>query len=190
MAEDVRDRARPPGAAVAPGARAQAARQRLRASLVAAAVVGLDQGAKALVLTRLVPGVSVPVLGPVLALTLVKNPGAAFGLFGQATAALGAFAAATALLVWWVSGRTRSAPAAWALGLLLGGALGNLADRLLRHGVVDFLNVHVWPVFNLADSAITVGAVWLLWLALKAPGGDDPVGGDPVGGAGARAGQP
>jgi signal peptidase II len=148
---------------------ASAGRQRLTTSLVALGVLALDQGSKAVALARLLPGLSVPVLGPVLSLTLVKNPGAAFGLLGRETAALGAFAAAVALLAWWLSGRTRGRSAAWGLGLLLGGALGNLIDRVARHGVVDFLNVHIWPVFNLADSAITIGALWLFWQAMRQP---------------------
>lgn len=170
------ERAAPPtgrkgGAAMRPTSRGAgvAARQRLRASLAALAVLGADQATKGLVLAHLSPGESAPLLGRYVSLTLVENPGAAFGLLGGDTAALVAFAALVAGIAWWLSGRTTSRAAAWALGLLLGGALGNLADRVLRHAVVDFVNVHVWPVFNLADSAITVGAVWLLWQLVRAP---------------------
>lgn len=143
--------------------------QRLRTSAVAAAVLGLDQATKALVLSRLGPAGSVRILGPFLSFTLVRNTGAAFGLFAGATAALAVVGAAAVVAAWLLSGRTHRPRTAWALGLVLGGALGNLVDRLLRHAVIDFVNVHVWPVFNVADSAVTVGAILLVWSIAVAP---------------------
>ena len=107
------------------------------------------------------------------ALVHSTNTGMAFGLFGEASAKwVSGFlmviaAVVVATLVWWLlSGRAGSALTQAALALIAGGAAGNLLDRLIHGGVTDFLELHagsfVWPAFNLADSAITVGAVLIL----------------------------
>jgi signal peptidase II len=109
----------------------------------------------------------VTVIPGVLQLNYTTNSGGAFGL-GQS--APWVFAAATILVAAAIvasSFRLRSGPAAVALGLILGGAFGNLTDRaargdgLLSGRVVDFIDFHVWPVFNVADSAIVIGALLL-----------------------------
>ena len=109
----------------------------------------------------------VTVIPGVLQLNYTTNSGGAFGL-GQS--APWVFAAATILVAAAIvasSFRLRNAPTAVALGLILGGAFGNLTDRavrgdgLLSGRVVDFIDFHVWPVFNVADSAIVIGAVLL-----------------------------
>ncbi|HET7870196.1 MAG TPA: signal peptidase II [Actinomycetota bacterium] len=109
----------------------------------------------------------VTVVPSVLQLNYTTNSGGAFGL-GQS--APWVFAAATILVAAAIvatSFRLRSGPTAVALGLILGGAFGNLTDRaargdgLLSGRVVDFIDFHVWPVFNLADSAIVIGALLL-----------------------------
>jgi signal peptidase II len=110
----------------------------------------------------------------VLTLRFTTNSGGAFSLgqsapwfFATATILVSAVIVATAF-------RHRSATSAIALGLVLGGALGNLADRLLRGPgvsgrVVDFIDLHVWPVFNLADTAIVVGALLFIWSTFREP---------------------
>jgi signal peptidase II len=154
--------------------RARGARQLARTLAAAAAVVALDQTTKALALNALSPGSGRPLVGRLVTLTLVENRGAAFGLLGGAAPELAAFALAVAAGILWWSARSERPAIAWALGLVLGGALGNLADRLLRHAVVDFVNVHVWPVFNVADAAITLGATALVALGLGlGDAGDD-----------------
>jgi signal peptidase II len=109
----------------------------------------------------------VTVIPSVLQLNYTTNSGGAFGL-GQS--APWVFAAATILVAAAIvasSFRLRSGPTAVALGLILGGAFGNLTDRaargdgLLSGRVVDFIDFHVWPVFNVADSAIVIGALLL-----------------------------
>jgi len=133
---------------------------------VAAIVVALDRASKIAVLAVLAPGESVAVTG-FFNLVLVFNKGAAFSLLAAASgwqtwlfAAIAAVAAAviSVLLVRHADRRLFSA----ALALVLGGALGNLWDRLAWGHVVDFLDFHAagwhWPAFNVADSAITVGA--------------------------------
>lgn len=124
-------------------------------------VVALDQGAKALVEAQLYPGEHVDVLGP-LGLTLAHNRGIAFGLAGDGGALLIAFTVASLVFIGWLFGREPERPGMWvAVGLLVGGALGNLADRIRADAVTDYVDVLSWPPFNLADVAITAGVVLL-----------------------------
>jgi signal peptidase II len=137
---------------------------------LAAAVVALDQAVKAWILggLRLATGVPRPVWGP-LRLTLVENPGVSFGLFQSdaswARWALAAFSliVAIALAVW--ARRADRSYTGLALGLIIGGAVGNFIDRVRTGVVVDFVDVTAlyfpW-VFNVADSAITIGILLLL----------------------------
>lgn len=142
-----------------------------------AIVVAADQAVKAWILgpARLTLGAPTPIWGP-LRLTLVQNGGVSFGLF-QSDApwtrwALAAFSliVAVALAVW--VRRVAKPFTAVAIGLIIGGAVGNLIDRV-RHGVVvDFVDVtalHFPWVFNVADSAITIGIVMLLAESFLAP---------------------
>lgn len=124
-------------------------------------VVVLDQAAKALVEDRLVPGEQVDVLGS-LDLTLAHNKGVAFGLASGGGATLIAITIAALLLVGVLFARNPTRPGIWvAVGLLAGGALGNLADRVRADAVTDYVAVLSWPPFNLADVAITLGVVML-----------------------------
>ena len=133
-------------------------------------VLLLDQATKAWAQHALSDIVSLPVIPGFFHLTLVHNSGVAFGLFQDQS--LLVFCGVLVILggLFWVILRKqalRRGAAAGSLGLILGGALGNLIDRIRFGGVVDFLDFQVWPVFNLADSCITVGAVWLGWNILK-----------------------
>jgi signal peptidase II len=131
----------------------------------------LDQGTKALVLVYLTPGESRPVLGPVLSLTRSSNTGALFGLFRGAAPVLtvvGLALAAAVVLGGWSLVRAHPATAL-PLALILGGALGNLTDRLARGRVVDFLDFHFWPVFNVADIALTLGVFLAAWQMVRTP---------------------
>jgi signal peptidase II len=115
----------------------------------------------------------VEVLGPYVRLTLVRNPGAAFGTGTSWTVALSLVAIAAVLTVLVLSRRVGSPGWAVALGLLLGGVAGNLTDRLfrspgvLRGHVVDFLQLPNWPVFNLADISINCAAVLIVVQSLR-----------------------
>lgn len=132
----------------------------------------LDQVTKHLAVSRLGDAV-VPLVGDVLQLRLIRNPGAAFSLFTDLTVLLTGVSAVVAVVILWVSRRVTSTGWAVALGLLLGGVLGNLTDRLfrqpgpLRGHVVDFLELPNWPVFNLADSAVVCAAVLVVLLSLR-----------------------
>lgn len=140
--------------------------------LLAGAVVALDQISKAIALDRLSLGVPVPLVDGLVALTLVLNPGLAFGLLGSVPPAWRWMVAALSLVALAVLARVaiRVLPAGgWtgrlAVGLIFGGAVGNLLDRARFGAVVDFVDVHWrewhWPAFNVADSAITVGVTLL-----------------------------
>ena len=140
--------------------------------LLAAAVVVLDQVTKAIALERLAPGVPIVVFDQWLSLTLVMNPGLAFGLLGSVPPAWRWMVAALSLIALVVLARvalrvlpTGGWPGRLAIGLIFGGAVGNLIDRGRFGAVVDFVDVHWrgwhWPAFNVADSAISVGVVLL-----------------------------
>lgn len=140
-------------------------------------VIGLDQLTKWLVHQVLVFGRSIPVL-PFFDLVLVYNPGAAFSFLSSASGwqrdvFIGVAAAASALIVYLMRKHAHDYLFCFALALILGGAIGNLIDRMVLGAVVDFLDVHAfgyhWPAFNLADSAITCGAGLLIWDAFRRP---------------------
>lgn len=131
------------------------------AGVLCGLVVILDQCAKALVEANLVPGEHVDVVGP-LSLTLVHNSGVAFGLASGGGGALIALTLVALLFVGVLFARNPSRPGMWiAVGLLAGGALGNLADRVRAGAVTDYVDFLSWPPFNLADVAITLGVVVL-----------------------------
>lgn len=160
----------------APQGRAGRRRPVLTAA-VAAAVLAADQVTKQLAVDHLA-GHPAHLVGP-LSLELSYNSGVAFSLGAhQAWPAAVAAAALLAVLAW-VARSARSASAATAAGLVVGGALGNLADRLVgRHAgsVVDFIRLGFWPTFNLADSAIVVGCALLLWRAWRQRRAEPPPG--------------
>ncbi len=113
----------------------------------------------------------VHLVGP-LGLGLTYNTGSAFSLFPGDTVVLAVVAAVMAAALAVLARRVRRTSSAVALGLVLGGALGNLADRVFRgHGgaVVDFVTLSHWPTFNLADAAITVGVLLLVVTLLVRP---------------------
>jgi signal peptidase II len=163
-------------AALLPAARRAPTRPALLAYAVAALALALDQLSKWWVLERLrLPAVGlVPVLPPVFNLTLVRNPGVSFGLFNLGPAVgpwvLTLFALGVAAgLAWWVRDAAR-ALTGLAIGLMVGGALGNAVDRVRLGEVTDFLDVrglHFPWVFNGADAAVTVGVALIVLDSLR-----------------------
>lgn len=134
-------------------------------------VVVLDQLGKALIEANLVPGEKVEVLGPV-ELTLAHNEGIAFGLASGGGALLVLLTVFALGVVIALFAHEPERPGMWiAVGLLAGGALGNLADRLRAGEVTDYIDVLAWPPFNLADVAITLGVATLALLYLRNPEG-------------------
>ena len=144
---------------------------------IASAVATADQVTKVIALDRLVLGVPVGVVEGFVDLTLVMNPGLAFGLLGGVPAPWRWSVAVLSLVALIVLARValRVLPTGgWkgvlAIGFIFGGALGNLVDRARFGAVIDFVDVHVrgyhWPAFNVADSAITVGVALLAFRLL------------------------
>lgn len=144
---------------------------------VGATILVADVLTKVLAVAQLEPARPVRLLGGAVYLTLIRNPGAAFGIATGMTWLLTVVAVVVVVVIARMARKLRSAGWAWGLGLVLGGALGNLVDRLLRAPgvlqghVVDYVSLFapdgsVWPIFNVADSAIVCGGVLLVALAL------------------------
>ncbi|MCS0636413.1 signal peptidase II [Streptomyces sp. LP05-1] len=163
--------------AVAPAGRG---RRRI-AALIAVAVVAylLDLGSKMLVVARLEHHRPIEVIGDLLRFQAVRNPGAAFGIGEAFTVIFTVIAATVIVVIVRLARKLYSLPWAIALGLLLGGALGNLTDRIFRApgvfkgAVVDFIAPAHFAVFNLADSAIVCGGFLIVILSFR---GLDPDG--------------
>lgn len=132
--------------------------------LLALVIWVLDRLSKVWVVRSLPLGASRPLLGHWLRLTHVRNTGAAFGLFHGHALLLAIFSLGlfVGLFLWREHLRLLGPWGHFALALLVGGALGNLFDRLVYGYVIDFIDVRVWPVFNVADSALVVGTLLLL----------------------------
>jgi signal peptidase II len=142
----------------------------------AAAVFGLDHLTKWLVVQHLGLGDQWPSSGPVT-IHHIQNRGAAFGLFPQLQTVF--LVVAVLVSVYIIVAGPRFAQGLWAqvtLGAILGGAVGNAVDRFAQGYVVDFVDLHRWPVFNLADSAIVVGIVVAVFTFGGGPGARDRVG--------------
>jgi signal peptidase II len=142
---------------------------------VSAGVVLLDQLSKHVMQQVLGPGQSIRVT-PFFDLVLVFNPGAAFSFLSSAAGwqrelFIAIALAASVLIVYLLRKHAADRVFCFALGLILGGAIGNVIDRVQLGAVVDFLYFHLaeyyWPAFNLADSAITCGAGLLIWDSLR-----------------------
>ena len=132
-------------------------------------IVLFDQASKFLALRLLSADRSLPVLQGIFHLTLVHNTGIAFGFFrGHQTALLLLITLSLiALWAWAVRMENKSSGGQMAFALILGGAAGNWIDRVRFGAVIDFLDFRVWPVFNIADSAITMGVVLYFILLIK-----------------------
>ncbi|HEY7249622.1 MAG TPA: signal peptidase II [Methylomirabilota bacterium] len=150
------------------------------AAATALAVLLLDQVTKYWALQRLLPGIPRPVLDSLFSLTLVMNPGLAFGMLGGMPAGwrwVVALLSIGALGILAMVGLRMLPAGGWltpvALGMIFGGAVGNLIDRGRFGAVIDFLDFYWrgyhWPAFNVADSAITVGVALLAFQMLRAP---------------------
>ena len=133
--------------------------------LIALVIVVLDRVLKIWVAGTMLVGQSITVIPHVLWITYILNSGAAFSLLRHSTFLFVVVAFILLIGVGYVAWRVRdlTGRAIWGLGLLAGGAAGNLWDRLISGRVIDYIHVRFWAVFNLADSAIVVGMLLLVW---------------------------
>ena len=157
------------------GARSRGARRRafVLAAVALVAVAVLDQATKALAVATLVPGDAIPVLFGI-DLRLVRNTGVAFGVLAGAgdvpIVVITALAVGSVLVFFLVRADRHLL---WLpVGMVLGGAAGNLVDRARLGAVVDFIDPTFWPAFNLADAAIVVGVIGVLYVSEGARGGE------------------
>lgn len=149
------------------------ARHRILLIASVAGAVAADQISKSIALAVLEEGKRVDLFGRFFGFLLVRNPGGAFSLLPGGSSFLALLTAAVIAAVAFWAFRSGESPVAF--GLVVGGGLGNLADRLLRatsasalNGrVIDFLDLNFWPTFNLADAAISIGVIFLLWRAFR-----------------------
>jgi len=138
---------------------------------VAAVILTLDIVTKVLAVRLLTPGQPVPIVGDTVTWTLVRNSGAAFSMATGYTWMLTLIASAVVVGIIWMGRRLVSTGWAIGLGMILGGAMGNLVDRFfrapgpLRGHVVDFFSIGWWPVFNVADPSVVGGAILLVTLS-------------------------
>jgi len=145
--------------------------------IIASTVLVLDQ------VTKIAAQIYLPIASPVVINSylnwfLIFNPGAAFSFLSQAGGWQRWFftilgIAASVVILWFLRRNTADQKLSWALSLILGGEIGNVLDRIFYGAVVDFIDVHYetwhWPAFNVADSAISVGAVLIVWSELTRP---------------------
>lgn len=137
--------------------------------LAASTVLILDRLTKYIIIKKLSQGQSIKIFPNIFHITLVLNKGIAFGLFKEwriffiVTSTL----AISFILFYIRRNKQESAPSLLALGIILGGAIGNFIDRISIGCVIDFLDFRIWPVFNIADSSITIGAIMLAWSVLR-----------------------
>ena len=131
-------------------------------------IVVLDQVVKFLVTHEMFPGMSIPVIQDVFHITFVLNPGAAFGILAHQRSFFIVMGIVIAILGGLFSPYIRRQCRIFRCGtaLLLGGALGNLIDRVRFGHVIDFFDFRIWPVFNIADIAIVVGVAAIIYAIL------------------------
>ncbi len=128
-----------------------------------------DQASKFLALKHLDQVETTPLIQNIFHLTLVHNTGIAFGFFRQHPSILLALITLSliGLFIWGVRLSSKNTGERFALALILGGAVGNWIDRVRFGAVIDFLDFRVWPVFNIADSAITIGVTLFAWTLFR-----------------------
>lgn len=136
--------------------------------LLALVVVIMDQLSKFYIQTHMVLGMSVPVLEDVFHITYILNPGAAFGLFEHQTAFFVMIAAGMviATLYFYPKIPKQYKLLRFGMGLMVGGALGNVIDRIKTGYVVDFFDFRIWPIFNIADAGIVCGVGCIIFTIL------------------------
>lgn len=140
----------------------------MQLALIILFVIILDYGSKVYIQQNMLEGMSIPIIENIFHITFIFNRGAAFGILENQKWIF--IVAAIILLILFVKSykKITMQPFMFQLGIALtvGGAIGNLIDRVTKGKVVDFFDFRIWPIFNIADIAITVGAGCILWILL------------------------
>ena len=144
-----------------------------RAGLLLAAIIAVDQVTKAIVRANVDLGDENAVF-PGVQIVHVLNRGVAFGALSGRSAVMIIVLVALAGLVVWFAVHSRRAYVWIPTGMLLGGALGNIIDRVRDGAVTDFIKIPLWPAFNVADMSITFGVLALFWVLERGDGADEP----------------
>jgi signal peptidase II len=133
--------------------------------ITAVLILLIDQGSKYIVKTTMTLYESIPVIPNIFHLTYIENPGAAFGLLANQRVffVIITVIILTTIIYFYYKLKGENLILRVALGMVVGGAIGNLIDRLRIGAVTDFLDFRIWPVFNIADSAIVVGMIYLAY---------------------------
>lgn len=137
--------------------------------IIAGVLFILDQIIKFIIQREMFPGESIPLLEDIFHITYVQNTGAAFGIFKGHNLLFILISLAALVFILFFSRKIlgKTLLPSVSRGLILGGIISNLIDRIRLGSVIDFLDFQVWPVFNLADSGISIGAVLLIIQLLK-----------------------
>jgi signal peptidase II len=137
----------------------------VRAAALAALIVGLDQLTKRTIADGIAAGHTARFLPGIITFVHVRNTGVAFGFFSGGGVTVLAFTIVALLILLGYFFRNPERPGLWVpTGMLVGGALGNLIDRLANGAVTDFIKLPAWPAFNVADMSITFGVLALLYV--------------------------
>ena len=137
--------------------------------LLAFGILAADQWSKWLVMSKMVHGESIPIIDRIFYLTYVRNPGAAFGMLPYKTMffILITIVAILAIAYYFTRISKERIMLKTALTMQVGGAVGNLIDRVRFGYVIDFFDFRIWPVFNVADIAISIGVGMLFWELIR-----------------------
>ena len=129
-------------------------------------IVFVDQLTKFLIKQNFQLNQSIPIVKDILHLTYITNTGSAFGLFKGFNIFFILFSIIVIIVIFYYLNKIKENDKAlqFAIGLLLGGTIGNLIDRIFYGAVIDFIDFRIWPVFNLADSAVTISIIFLIIL--------------------------
>mgnify|MGYP001589980290 CR=1 FL=1 len=129
-------------------------------------IIILDQLTKFLIKQKLQLSQSIPIIKNILHFTYITNTGSAFGLFKGFNLFFILFSIIVILAIFYFLKKIKNKETTlqFSVGLLLGGTVGNLIDRLYYGAVIDFIDFRIWPVFNIADSAVTISVIFLIIL--------------------------
>ena len=133
--------------------------------IIIAITLALDQLVKWWVRSEMMLGESIPILQNVFHLTYIENPGAAFGMFKDKTLFFVIFTLIIigVMVYLYLHQANRKTLFSYSMALVIGGALGNLVDRMVKGTVTDMFDFRIWPVFNIADMAVVIGLIYLAY---------------------------